>query len=73
MTLATGSRNERFKQGKALRRRRRARRMRDLKGPLSRNAVAILAESDAIGSRARAGTLRAHEPTRSRFCAAPPP
>ncbi len=46
MTLATGSRNERFKQGKALRRETPREAHADLKGSLSRNAVAILAESD---------------------------
>lgn len=46
MTLATGSRNERFKQGKALRRGTPREAHADLKGSLSRNAVAILAESD---------------------------
>lgn len=46
MTLATGSRNERFKQGKALRRQTPREAHAELKGSLSRNAVAILAESD---------------------------
>ena len=46
MTLATGSRNERFKQGKALRRETPREAHADLKGSWSRNAVAILAESD---------------------------
>ena len=46
MTLATGSRNERFKEGKALRRETPREAHADLKGSLSRNAVAILAESD---------------------------
>lgn len=46
MTLATDSRNERFKQGKALRRERPREAHAELKGTLSRNAVAILAESD---------------------------
>ena len=46
MTLATGSRNERFKQGKALRRETPREAHAELKGSLSRNAVAILAESD---------------------------
>jgi len=46
MTLATGSRNERFKQGKALRRETPREAHADLKGSLSRNAVAILSESD---------------------------
>ena len=46
MTLATGSRNDRFKQGKALRRETPREAHAELKGSLSRNAVAILAESD---------------------------
>jgi uncharacterized protein (DUF2252 family) len=46
MTLATGSRNDRFKQGKALRREMPREAHAELKGSLSRNAVAILAESD---------------------------
>ncbi|WP_426535721.1 DUF2252 domain-containing protein [Bradyrhizobium sp. McL0615] len=46
MTLATGSRNERFKLGKALRRETPREAHADLKGSLSRDAVAILAESD---------------------------
>ena len=46
MTLATSSRNERFKQGKALRRQTPREAHAELKGSLSRNAVAILAESD---------------------------
>ena len=46
MTLATGSRNDRFKQGKALRRETPREAHADLKGSWSRNAVAILAESD---------------------------
>jgi hypothetical protein len=46
MTLATGSRTERFRQGKALRRETPREAHAELKGSLSRNAVAILAESD---------------------------
>jgi len=46
MTLAASSRNERFKQGKALRRETPREAHADLKGSWSRNAVAILAESD---------------------------
>lgn len=47
MTVTLGSRTERFKQGKALRRKTPREAHADLKIPLSRNAVAILAESDA--------------------------
>ena len=46
MTPATRSRNERFKQGKALRRQTPREAHAELKGTLSRSAVAILAESD---------------------------
>src|SRR3977135_3981834 len=46
MTVTLGSRNERFKVGKALRRKTPREAHADLKGSMSRNAVAILAESD---------------------------
>src|SRR5260370_31363412 len=46
MTLASSSRTERFKQGKALRHKTPHEAHADLKGSLSRNAVALLAESD---------------------------
>jgi uncharacterized protein (DUF2252 family) len=46
MTLAASSRTERFRQGKALRRETPREAHAELKGSLSRNAVAILAESD---------------------------
>jgi uncharacterized protein (DUF2252 family) len=46
MTVTLSSRTERFKQGKALRRKTPREAHADLKGPLTRNAVAILAESD---------------------------
>jgi uncharacterized protein (DUF2252 family) len=46
MMLASSSRAERFKQGKALRRKTPREAHADLKGSLSRNAVALLAESD---------------------------
>src|SRR5437870_2083219 len=46
MKVALGSRIERFKQGKALRRKTPREAHADLKGSLARNAVAILAESD---------------------------
>src|SRR5258705_6731002 len=46
MPLTSSSRTERFKQGKALRHRTPREAHPDLKGSLSRNAVALLAESD---------------------------
>jgi uncharacterized protein (DUF2252 family) len=46
MAVALSSRNERFKQGKALRRKTPREAHAELKGPMSRDAVAILAESD---------------------------
>src|SRR6195256_4593528 len=46
MTVTLGSRTERFKVGKALRRKTPREAHADLKGSMSRNAVAILAESD---------------------------
>jgi hypothetical protein len=46
MTLTSSSRTERFKQGKALRHKTTREAHADLKGSLSRNAVALLAESD---------------------------
>src|SRR5436309_5428839 len=46
MTVALHSRIDRFKQGKALRRKTPRETHADLKGSLTRNAVAILAESD---------------------------
>src|SRR6267378_1821307 len=46
MTVTLGSRTERFQVGKALRRKTPREAHADLKGPLTRNAVAILAESD---------------------------
>ena len=46
MTLTFGSRIERFKQGKALRRETPREAHSDFKGSLSRSAVTILAESD---------------------------
>src|SRR5258705_12756023 len=46
MTPASSSRTERFKQGKALRHKTPREAHADLKGALSRNAVALLAESD---------------------------
>ncbi|MEH2539444.1 MULTISPECIES: DUF2252 domain-containing protein [unclassified Bradyrhizobium] len=46
MTVTLGSRTERFKAGKALRRKTPREAHADLKGSMSRNAVAILAESD---------------------------
>src|SRR5437764_2985286 len=46
MKVALGSRIERFKQGKALRRKTPREAHADLKGSMSRNAAAILAESD---------------------------
>ena len=47
MPAALSSRQERFKQGKALRRKTPRQAHAELKGPMSRDAVAILAESDA--------------------------
>jgi uncharacterized protein (DUF2252 family) len=47
MTVSLGSRTERFKVGKALRRKTPREAHADLKGSMSRNAVAILAESDS--------------------------
>jgi uncharacterized protein (DUF2252 family) len=46
MTVTSGSRAERFQAGKALRRKTPREAHADLKGSMSRNAVAILAESD---------------------------
>lgn len=46
MALASSSRTERYKQGKALRHKTPREAHADLKGSLSRNAVALLAESD---------------------------
>jgi len=46
MTLTSSSRTERFKQGKALRHKTPREAHAELKGSLSRNAVALLAESD---------------------------
>src|SRR5256886_11996515 len=46
MTVTLGSRTERFQVGKALRRKTPREAHADLKGSMSRNAVAILAESD---------------------------
>jgi uncharacterized protein (DUF2252 family) len=46
MTATLASRSERFKQGKALRRKTPREAHADLKGSMARNAVAILAESD---------------------------
>src|SRR6266478_6174187 len=46
MTVTLGSRTERFQVGKALRRKTPRESLADLKGSMSRNAVAILAESD---------------------------
>jgi uncharacterized protein (DUF2252 family) len=46
MTVTLGSRTERFKQGKELRRKTPREAHADLKGSMARNAVAILAESD---------------------------
>src|SRR3989449_7705327 len=46
MTVALGSRTERFQVGKALRRKTPREAHADLKGSMSRNAVAILAKSD---------------------------
>src|SRR3981081_2780857 len=46
MTVTLGSRTERFKVGKALRRKTPREAHADLKGSMSRNAVAVLAESD---------------------------
>ncbi len=46
MTVTSSSRTEQFNQGKALRRKTPREAHADLRGPLSRNAVAILAESD---------------------------
>ena len=46
-TLSLGTRAERFKQGKELRRSVPRKAHGDLKGPLARSAVAILGESDA--------------------------
>jgi uncharacterized protein (DUF2252 family) len=46
MAVAMGARSERFKQGKALRRQTPREAHAELKGPLSRDPVAILAESD---------------------------
>jgi uncharacterized protein (DUF2252 family) len=46
MAVALSSRNERFKQGKALRRKTPREAHAELKGSMSRDAVAILAESD---------------------------
>jgi uncharacterized protein (DUF2252 family) len=46
MTVTLGSRAERFKQGKELRRKTPREAHADLKGSMARNAVAILAESD---------------------------
>jgi hypothetical protein len=46
MALTSSSRTERFKQGKALRHKTPREAHADLKGSLSRNAVALLAESD---------------------------
>jgi len=46
MVLNSSSRTERFKQGKALRHKTPREAHADLKGSLSRNAVALLAESD---------------------------
>jgi len=47
MAVALSSRNERFKQGKSLRRKTPREAHAELKGSMSRDAVAILAESDA--------------------------
>src|ERR1700678_1155586 len=47
MAVTPGSRAERFKQGKDLRRKTPREAHADLKGSMTRNAVAILAESDA--------------------------
>ena len=47
MAVTLSSRNERFKQGKALRRKTPREAHAELKGSMSRDAVAILAESDA--------------------------
>src|SRR5258708_1054420 len=46
MTVSASSRTERFKQGKALRHKTPREAHAELKGSLSRNAVALLAESD---------------------------
>src|SRR5258708_38999376 len=46
MTLNSSSRTERFRRGKALRHKTPREAHADLKGSLSRNAVALLAESD---------------------------
>jgi Uncharacterized protein conserved in bacteria (DUF2252) len=46
VALSSSSRAERFKQGKALRHKTPREAHADLKGSLSRNAVALLAESD---------------------------
>src|SRR5260370_10364806 len=46
MALTSSSRTERFRQGKALRHKTPREAHADLKGSLSRNAVALLAESD---------------------------
>src|SRR5258708_22234113 len=46
MTVTSSSRTERFKQGKALRHKTPREAHAELKGSLSRNAVALLAESD---------------------------
>src|SRR6266446_9818133 len=46
MTLTSSSRTERFRQGKALRHKTPREAHADLRGSLSRNAVALLAESD---------------------------